>query len=720
MKKIIACCLFLLFLLSGSLLYGGLPSLVPYYDMGKWGYADAGGRVLIKPQWDAAGFFNNGKAKVTFINRNGPDVYCIIDTKGNYVIPPSRHWNGELYTTWQGAGYNAQGQNGKYGIIDINNKEVIPCLYDKPDEKHNNETKWSGTFYYDSLRNRYFCRAVKNGRFGIIDTANRTLLPFEYDGLFRIYDRYGYDPPQFYTVVQQDLHGLVDTQNRVVFPAIYDHIMFDRHHPDAVWLWKGNRRLIGNLQGKVLIDIPGYSADFPIGSYIPVNSLQGGYGLMDSSYRLVFPCIYSGVWQLHDTLVLAKDSVVIPGTDRVWYRRYHDSKTLRPLGDWFRENTAGSTKSTAPAPQPEMPPALQRIANGDARQPYGTNITWFAKDGINWVYTCQDPAVNLYGVKGLAPGNDTQLYIAVVDSQQHFIIPPRISDGVINLINSRDSLLEMEWGNRRSFAVQSRRSYPYGRFGKRDSFGVADFAGRMLIPYQLYPIEKSFRYHNQVYAYVITVPEESGGWTPHAVNAFAYYIPPKYGLIDSTGHLAEKLKDYYLAGFCLQSGLPLVPRYRYLDKRIDTFSGYFMAENQSRRMGIISIDGTVQYPKVSFKYSGLDPMGDGFFVVHTDGPIEEERPHYLSEWKKTDGEKAPELYYTRKGQPYLVNANNKVLLDSLSVAHISPVKLPEAEGLYYISPRTNVYPPEGFLLMNKDGHSYYGKLKTVAGKAAGK
>lgn len=75
-----------------------LPALIPYEDNGLWGYCDAEGHVVITPQWEKANFFNNGKALVFYPTTGRDKIFCTVDTKGSYIIPPERHWNGE----WNG------------------------------------------------------------------------------------------------------------------------------------------------------------------------------------------------------------------------------------------------------------------------------------------------------------------------------------------------------------------------------------------------------------------------------------------------------------------------------------------------------------------------------------------------------------------------------------------------------------------------------------------
>ncbi len=172
------------------------PSHIPYYDNGKWGYCDSNKKVLIAPQWDDVEFFRNGRAKVGFREHafDGNRHSCIIDTKGNYIIPPERYWTGvEIWeqldakrTTFKSPSQtsyehilqsrflrNAIDTSLKtFGIIDANNNIIIPLVYD-------NES--NSEFFYDKQTNKRYFLGARNRKYGLIDLDLKTVIPFEYD-----------------------------------------------------------------------------------------------------------------------------------------------------------------------------------------------------------------------------------------------------------------------------------------------------------------------------------------------------------------------------------------------------------------------------------------------------------------------------------------------------------------------------------------------------------
>src|SRR4030095_9224216 len=65
--------------------------LVPYREGAKWGYSTTTGKVVIAPRWDAALVFTQGRGIVKIKNANGTFITCIVNSKGEYIIPPSRN-----------------------------------------------------------------------------------------------------------------------------------------------------------------------------------------------------------------------------------------------------------------------------------------------------------------------------------------------------------------------------------------------------------------------------------------------------------------------------------------------------------------------------------------------------------------------------------------------------------------------------------------------------
>ncbi len=89
-------------------------------SIGKGGFADSTGRVVVSYIYEEAGPFTDGLAKVNLNGKSG-----FIDYTGEAVIPLMYESLGDFYD-----GLAKAGLDGKYGYIDNIGQEVIPLIYD--------------------------------------------------------------------------------------------------------------------------------------------------------------------------------------------------------------------------------------------------------------------------------------------------------------------------------------------------------------------------------------------------------------------------------------------------------------------------------------------------------------------------------------------------------------------------------------------------------------
>ena len=82
---ILSCVLLLCTVAAGAAEGDGLSELYPIEVNGKWGYADAEGRIVIEPQWAEAGQFSKYGAYVSF---GGIQDDGLIAPDGSYLLPP--------------------------------------------------------------------------------------------------------------------------------------------------------------------------------------------------------------------------------------------------------------------------------------------------------------------------------------------------------------------------------------------------------------------------------------------------------------------------------------------------------------------------------------------------------------------------------------------------------------------------------------------------------
>ena len=123
------------------------------------------------------------------------DKYGIVDSQDRIIIP----FIYDEYADDADNGLITVSLNGKFGIIDLNNNIIIP-------------------FEYEVIRN-YLPEnlvAKKNGKYGLINLNNEIISNFIYGDLFKIK---GYDN---YIAKLDSKWGIVDKNLNIVKPFIYD------------------------------------------------------------------------------------------------------------------------------------------------------------------------------------------------------------------------------------------------------------------------------------------------------------------------------------------------------------------------------------------------------------------------------------------------------------------------------------------------------------------
>lgn len=96
----------------------------------------------------------------------------------------------------------------KWGIVDSENRVIIPFEYE-----------YMCKTYYNH-REGNFCVVQKNGKLGTIDLNNETIIPFEYDAMSG-WCEHG---PEGHYVSKDEKFGLITPTGELIIPVIYDGI----------------------------------------------------------------------------------------------------------------------------------------------------------------------------------------------------------------------------------------------------------------------------------------------------------------------------------------------------------------------------------------------------------------------------------------------------------------------------------------------------------------
>lgn len=144
---------------------------------GKYGFVDTLGNIVIKPEFDGVGCFNEGlvsvcvgttKVHYDVGNGNGDSAtalvggkYGFIDITGMFVVKPQYD-----YCSFFSQGVAVVEKNGKWGYIDKTGKEIIKLQYDQAED------------FWDS---KGFAAVSKDGKWGLIDIKGRIIIPLEHE-----------------------------------------------------------------------------------------------------------------------------------------------------------------------------------------------------------------------------------------------------------------------------------------------------------------------------------------------------------------------------------------------------------------------------------------------------------------------------------------------------------------------------------------------------------
>ena len=165
-------------------------------------------------------------------------------------------------------------KNRKYGFVDTEGNELVPCIFDDLNPPTN------GTI-----------RATKDGRQGVLNLEMQEIIPFEYDYIWFHYNGLA--------LVEKDgKYGFIDEAGQEVIPCIYDDVGYDhRYWEDLLWVSKDGKQGYINKTGKEIIPISYYYVSDWIsdGTAVVKDEFDGNYGFVDITGKEIIPCIYISV-----------------------------------------------------------------------------------------------------------------------------------------------------------------------------------------------------------------------------------------------------------------------------------------------------------------------------------------------------------------------------------------------------------------------------------------
>lgn len=171
-----------------------IPALIPQNINGKYGFVNQKGKVIIKPEYSNVGFFTEdcnllnspnpkvkkfGSSKYASVRLNGQDFR--INQAGIRVYQFKKTDLGQCMPEFKAQLFHAYVMNDAYGIIEDSKFENPGdyrqfTIYPQYDYLHILEG--------DDLKNPMIIASYKN-KFGVIDINNKVVIPFEYSDIKR-------------------------------------------------------------------------------------------------------------------------------------------------------------------------------------------------------------------------------------------------------------------------------------------------------------------------------------------------------------------------------------------------------------------------------------------------------------------------------------------------------------------------------------------------------
>lgn len=258
----------------------GLVPVGKFENEWKYGYMNTEGKVVIDYQFNSAGPFKDGLAVV---EKDHKDV--IVDKTGKIAIDTTMYDSIESYIS----GLFVVRMGRKKGLLDIKGNEVVECIYDRimiENDKFGNEV------FFDTI-------VVNNdGKYGVIDRNGKELIPCKYvrcesfmDGLALI-EKPKVENTNSYYDQRNTLTGYVDINGEETIPCQY---IFGQYFSDGVaWVTKSSSQIeLIDKSGKTIASGDFYNPH-PFSEGLSMVEMDNNYCYVNTEGKVVINTGYDG------------------------------------------------------------------------------------------------------------------------------------------------------------------------------------------------------------------------------------------------------------------------------------------------------------------------------------------------------------------------------------------------------------------------------------------
>jgi len=274
--------------------------LIPYQKDGKWGLADINGRVVVEPKYDGIGIYGYSQDVVSIPvivseseNISITGITGVAKLKYNPVYLAWTNYD-ENYTALESSftssdeGVKAKAtmktfptsvsdyvkpiidepiwvlKDGKFGVVDISGREVVPPKYDE-------------VFPFEKGR----AWVKLNGKYGMIDKNGKEVIPIKYDAVV-------VSDEGIIWVKIDDKWGIMDTSGKEISPPVYDYEAVTPFTNGVAWILKDNKWGLVDGSGKTVIP-PKFEGACPFVGEFSAVMIENKWGLIDKTGKEIIP-----------------------------------------------------------------------------------------------------------------------------------------------------------------------------------------------------------------------------------------------------------------------------------------------------------------------------------------------------------------------------------------------------------------------------------------------
>ena len=266
------------------------------YTENKWGIIDSAGKEVIAPSYQEMIKVPNSKKDVFLC------TYDINSETGEYKTKALNSKNEEIFTEytqieaienfdknnnlWYEENVLKVEQNGKYGLIDLSGKELLPCEYDSI-------TAVTG------IKNSI--KTEKGGKYGLVTAEGNKILDSEYSDI----QKYGETYKDGYIIANAEKkYGVIDYMGKELLANEYEKVESIYGKEQFVVVDTNKQKLV-NKQGDVALE-SGYDTIKQITSQGIVFEKNSKCGAMKTSGETIIENIYDDLKETEDGIYIAK------------------------------------------------------------------------------------------------------------------------------------------------------------------------------------------------------------------------------------------------------------------------------------------------------------------------------------------------------------------------------------------------------------------------------